>query len=441
MRKIIFLIVSLIFISLSFGHDQKVHVYFVREGYNLLKLWLGYDVPKLRDHINFEYIDSISGPWTTGMIDVGAWREDEEDPVYLYSKFHPPEITGVAGTIIKILSWFKVTPFDKDPFVSSTHFWEADNGDLLATDLEGTVMNIKWKFTVPNAYQKLLKYVDGIIRKFYLLKEEITPLRKIVGIEWIDTTAYYEKYILTFRCRGYSNLIDFYKTGRLQTHIIEEKIKVRFEKDITTGNFEETYAILDTSYITQIEPDTILPLSEAEKIVYEILGRMCHLLADVGVPAHAHRDAHGADDPGIKRDSFEEYEKLIWPNFYWDAQSVYNLYKKILYPYESSNPLHYLMYTTQQIADHFGSDGPYEGNGDDIIGGNPLPEEIKYLQEINLSKLGGPTTVYGPFDAANLSIILDKTFPQIIRATAGLLYWFAAEAGILIKYVLVDQKT
>jgi hypothetical protein len=59
MRKIIFLIVSLIFISLSFGHDQKVHVYFVREGYKLLKLWLGYDVPKLRDHINFEYIDSI----------------------------------------------------------------------------------------------------------------------------------------------------------------------------------------------------------------------------------------------------------------------------------------------------------------------------------------------------------------------------------------------
>jgi len=44
---------------------------------------------------------------------------------------------------------------------SSTHFWNADNGDVLASDLEGTLLKQHFLFTVPKAYQKFLAYANG----------------------------------------------------------------------------------------------------------------------------------------------------------------------------------------------------------------------------------------------------------------------------------------
>jgi hypothetical protein len=111
----------------------------------------------------------------------------------------------------------------------------------------------------------------------------------------------------------------------------------------------------------------------------------------------------------------------------WNATRVNNEIGPFIYPYVSSEPLHYLMYTSAQIADHFGSDGPYEGDGNNTIGGDYLPEEYSFLNSLPLSTLGQPTGMSNP--PPYMENIRDKVEPYAIRATAGLLYWFAKETG------------
>ncbi|CUT05440.1 Por secretion system C-terminal sorting domain-containing protein [Candidatus Kryptobacter tengchongensis] len=404
MRRLeLFLGVIFYFLCTSFtcAHDQYVHQYICVEAYKLLKLTLGGDFPEMLEYLGGLGSANVAwDPYTEKRyITTGAWVEDEMDAVYGYSKDYPPVITGAPGVIGYIILRF----FPKDPFVSSTHFWDADNGDNLKTDLEGTVGGLYFKFTVPNAYQKMQAYAFG--------REGVT----VVFSRSCRIATLYDGLVPVLGLRfRYSSLGWLYKTGNIYV-----------EKYLGIGGEWEDVG----------DSITIDPRSRFLKsIVYEILGRMCHLLGDMSVPAHAHRDAHGSDDDGIRMDSYEEWMKSYYT--FWDAQKVYEQFGGFLNLYQSRNPLHFLMYTTQQIADHFGSNGPYEGDGNNVIGGDPLPEEIKYLNQVNLSSLGEPTTMNGPFDVVRLRNIRDKTFPQAIRAVAGLLYWFAKEAGLQFESIL-----
>ncbi len=89
------------------------------------------------------------------------------------------------------------------------------------------------------------------------------------------------------------------------------------------------------------------------------------------------------------------------------------------------------MYTTNQMANHFATQGPHYRLNNDYFSGNPLPEEISYLNSLNISLFGAPTTINGPFGDAQIFNVRERMFPQAIRATAGLLYWFAKEADLL----------
>ncbi|MCZ7616656.1 MAG: hypothetical protein M5T52_24595 [Ignavibacteriaceae bacterium] len=95
-----------------------------------------------------------------------------------------------------------------------------------------------------------------------------------------------------------------------------------------------------------------------ERIAFEILGRMCHLLQDMSVPAHANLDPHG-DDPALIDDYYESY---FGYDYYWNAQNVYTQIGGMINPYlyQPSNPLHFLMYTTNQMANHFATQGPHK---------------------------------------------------------------------------------
>ena len=169
-----------------------------------------------------------------------------------------------------------------------------------------------------------------------------------------------------------------------------------------------------------------------DRIAWETLGRMCHLLADMSVPAHTHRDEHG-----LQPDSYENWMGGD-PHLGWNHQNVGDF----INPYDSDrDTLHYLIYTMQQQTDHFGSNGPGDiGNGNDLIGGNPRASELQFLNSVNLSSLGEPTTSNGPWDEQNLQNIRDKTYPYIIRATAGLLFWFGKETGLITGIKLDDQQ-
>lgn len=398
MKQIILLSLLLICVSkMCLAHGQDYHRYLTIQAYEMLRANLGIEIPIMRDRIGEATPFYIGDrPWQRGFVTTGAWREDEEDPVFRYSKSNPPTITGAGGVVSDFIAAFG--GLRPDGFVSSTHFWDADNGDALATDFQGTLWFQEWMFTVPNSYQKALRYLwPSQYGSWYVKYEQdnatVWELHPIGGGQ------------VTFVATGlgieYFSLIDFYKTGHakvvayrgidLQWYGISDPIEVNFAQGMI------------------------------DIIVWEVLGRVCHLIQDLSVPAHAHRDEHG-----LTSDIYEPWVQGSPQGFVWNGLNS----GSFLNPYLSTNPIHFLMYTTQQIADHFGSTGPYEGDGNDDIGGDYLTEEIAFLMQIDLSSLGLPTSVNGPW-WGYLENIRDKTIPQAIRATAGFLYWFAVEAGLL----------
>lgn len=151
---------------------------------------------------------------------------------------------------------------------------------------------------------------------------------------------------------------------------------------------------------------------------YEILGRMCHLLQDMSVPAHVHNNSH-AGTSGMYSDYYENNAL----NYYmWSADEIYASGKTFINPYNSWNdPLYYLMYFMNQTTDHFAS-GKTDGD-------NNFDATCPDLSQL-ISTLGLPTS-QNQINDQNCSSMHNDLLPLAIRATAGLLYWFAKETGVL----------
>ncbi len=377
MKKCFLIMSFLIFYVSTNAHQQHVHQYLTQEGYKLLKNYIGGDITQMLSHLGNGPVGPI---WTNGTLTAGAWREDEEDIVYGYYQVCVGDPTGALIPI--------------------THFWDADRGDASVNSFD-----VSWWFFTgnigpyENAYTKISHFAYG----GYILFFNIYPYIRVQkpNGQWLRLIPGTPHGVAL----SYSSIIDLYKYKRLTTEMIGSYMMY----NESTGGYEYFFG---TVYVSDDFRD---------KLVWEILGRMCHLIQDMSVPAHTRCDEHG-----LTRDDYEYWvaENNHWT--YWNANNSGGL----LNPYVSSNPIHYLMYTTQQIANHFGSSGPYCSVGNNLIGGNPLPEEISYLNSINLSTLGEPVG-QGPFNNNTETNIRNKTLPQAIRATAGLLYWFAAEAGIM----------
>ena len=90
---------------------------------------------------------------------------------------------------------------------------------------------------------------------------------------------------------------------------------------------------------------------------YERLGHICHLVADMSVPAHTHEDAHASDH---YEDTMNQYMTLTLPLLDQGqmAQGLLTIPKDIPAPVQILGdffPLFYLMYSTNQRADFFAS--------------------------------------------------------------------------------------
>lgn len=389
----------LLLASTGFAHRQHAHQYICMEGYNLLRMHLGFDVPSMHQRIGgMEPFFAGDYAWQRGYVTTGAWREDEEDAVYGYSRSSPPTLTGITGSIYTFLAGFGgLTP---DGFVSSTHFWYADDGDDANTDMRACIQflgNHVTSFTIPNAYQKFLRYINGGWAIRYNFGTTVgAPPGYCVP----------ESYPVIGIAFEYENLIEFFKTGRA--------FRVGF-RDIN-GNWQ--YCSGTEIYYVQ---------SFREKVAWEILGRMCHLLQDMSVPAHANIDPHG-DNACLISDYYEGY---FGDDFYWNAQNVSSQIGGLINPYQFSSPLHALMYVTNQMANHFASQGPHKRPHNDHFGGNPRPDEHSYLSALNIPQFGIPTSDNGPWGYDAIFNVRERMFPQAIRATAGILYWFAMETDLL----------
>jgi hypothetical protein len=377
------------------AHQQRVHQYIVKEAYELLLQERGnVPVPRMNDHIGGLGVSYYGArAWEIPFITTGAWREDEEDVIFGYR-------------LSNLLNNYSL--------VSISHFWDADQGDLnrnlfRVNPAPFIVFDIG---PYENAYDKLLRYANGgwilwfpdsiLVRRVsnnhvLLLASIAVPPPAPTGIPM-----------------AYSSLTAFF-----QSNIINLR-----------GDVTGAYVVFDLNEQRVIQGeafDVLLDQQATDRIVWEVLGRMCHLIGDMSVPAHSRRDEHG-----LNPDSYENWAGTEGgPYLTWTHSTVGHS----INPYNADNdPLHYLMYTMQQQSNHFGSNGPYEGNGNNMIGGQPRPEEIAFLTSVNLPGLGEPTG-NGPWTEINLRNILDKTLPYSIRAVAGLLYWFARETRLIVTGV------
>lgn len=400
--KIVLLLILMC--SFSFAHRQHTHQYLTIQGYKLLERTLLRKYPVLADKLGAFEQNIGEAPWLEGKIVTGAWREDNEEIVYGYSMYNPP--AGIPSTLTGLINQaFNGT----DYFSSITHFWSPDLGDYTFSEERisyqtslGQILSAT--YNVPNAYVKINKFAYPY-GGFSFPVNLITWSLPYYGNATSHSIVYLQ----------YDTLMDLYKNRNIyvtrvinsatgQDYVLDQRVKLK------------SINLVGRSLDNLIDC-----------ITFEILGRMCHLLQDMSVPAHVHRDCHGDNNDGIRQDSFENF---FGYDFGYNFMSVYQNYGGFINPVGKTNPLHYLMYATAQMADHFGSNGPYEGDGNDIIGGDGQPDEIAFLNQMNISSFGTPTGLTNPLSDNDKLNIRSKMIPQAIRATAGLLFWFATEAGL-----------
>jgi hypothetical protein len=386
----------LLCIQVASSHRQAVHQYIAHEGYSLLLKTRNLQaIPELSQFIGLVG-QSAAGDsaWQMGFVTTGAWREDDEDVVFKYD----------------------VLPGWNYALTSITHFWSADRGDAPKNSFR-----LQYDSPPPlppvivdtppyeNAFDKMMKYATG--QQWVLNYPRTITCRNLANDHWlvIAPVVSAEGFGIPL---SYNGLTSFYAQKRLTVHSEKPNLCVVLDlNDLKT---------IDLSSVSEVMVDADV----RNIIVWEILGRMCHLLGDMSVPAHAHVDEHG-----LNPDIYEDY--VGGSGDPYKAWSAGNVAPAIMLDTTGYDAVHFLMYTMQQQADHFGSNGPANGNGNDLLGGDARPDELDTLNAISLGSLGGPTTDAGPWTTDKLNIIRDKTLPYAIRATAGLLYWFCVKVGLL----------
>ncbi|NOS85276.1 MAG: T9SS type A sorting domain-containing protein [Ignavibacteria bacterium] len=266
------------------------------------------------------------------------------------------------------------------PLQTNNHFWDADdrtNGDFSLTHLNG-VGDFK------NAYNKAYLYKNG---NWY--DKDNNP-------SWIIYSANNSFYYFMY----HGSLAQFYRDGILW-----------YEKKITSNGqtINKRYYVVIEDYIKQ-------------RIVWEVLGRMCHLIQDMTLPAHAHGDVHWPEG--------ECYED--WTGQQNNYQN-YNRYTagSFIDPYTNSygDPVRYLYYIANQLGDFWPSkpecySEPPQWYGDigtynSINGQGTYPILQSWYQA-----LGTPPNSVNPSTQANSNL------NKAISLTASLLYWFAIEAQL-----------
>lgn len=225
----------------------------------MLRMTLRADIPEIREHLGtMDPWYRGDRPWQRGFITTGAWREDEENVVNPYSIWLP------TGAI---------------PLPTVDHFWDADRGDASENWLRVLIQNQHRKTIGPymNAYKKIIAYAY--------------PNRSWI-LKYAPGTSNIYQYdfrrpdgsIVTFTFSiaigfEYNSLVELYKTGRAWV----------------VGYYDVTGRWINADIRPDILPcEVILTKAYRDKFVWEILGRMCHLLGDTSVPAYAHVDEHAS---------------------------------------------------------------------------------------------------------------------------------------------------
>ncbi len=408
MKKIIIITLTLTLINVSvFAHEKEMHQYITREAFDLLKMsfpwgftgldemeaFVGYDQTYNPDNpnvsIGYEYLVS------------GAWMEDRYDIVYHYGCFDSPNYNNLPPWVED----FFLGTHEKNRKAHTTisHFWDADNGEETSTYLTDTVSGdlgqYTWEFTISeNSIKKIRKYFNGSYDQRHMYPDGA----------YLSGT--YPPILATVYDWDIPGIVDTYNGNG-------ELVLVRY-LDLIEG------WINDPIYYT------VSLQNSGKQYAYNRLGRMCHLLQDMSVPAHVHCTAHAGNIEttifGIPiviaqhEDYFEEHELDYLENYHaWTASEVYNEFGGFIDPYVHDDPLYFLMYFLNQMTDHY-ADGKV--NGDDNY-----DSSFPGLSSV-ISTLGVPILT-SEINETNCKLMYDVLIPYAIRVTAGLMYWFAVETN------------
>lgn len=157
---------------------------------------------------------------------------------------------------------------------------------------------------------------------------------------------------------------------------------------------------------------------------YHYLGHVCHLLADMSVPAHVHEDVHGPEP--FEDDCYEDWMTLAHAQLSDIEKAELVLQGPVVVP-EGTDPLFYLFYTVNQVADFFASDA-LDGDPDDKWCG--WMHDV--YTELGMYSLTSPLTTDDlsdnddgdDDDDGDLSVVRNYSYKFGIRATATLLKYF-----------------
>lgn len=415
MNKIKRVLLIIAFCSPLYAHKEPTHQYIIKEAYSLLVHHLGTSIPEFDKHIlgynglctEGEFDNLADFHWQYSTVAGGAWSEDIQDPIRF---MHEKDIFFGLG---------------KGSLTSINHFWDPDSKNPQYNESFRLTLNHNpwpyswWDFSVCSMAHNLDFYIDTDLMAYkkaiiYLGIKEYKP--KITDYAF-------------FTCKGQSIMSPIYFG----------------------------YSLSDWYHDYFQYGDTVLQ-NRKKDIIYQFIGRVCHLLGDMSIPAHVHCDEHGLwHDPYEDAMNYKEWEgNKMSPCIdedknissaqerveFWNAEKIFSEKGSIVNPWcypADQNPYWFLFYTTAQIADHFASN---RSNGDDDYQHIGEIDDILSFDRNAIQK--GPVETFfypGNPEASgyahkeeDLLAIRDITFPYVIRATAGLLYLFATEFGLINEH-------
>lgn len=396
MRKYVLILFIIILISNSiYAHDQEkkpVHQRIIIEAYKLLKLQLS------KESTGFADMDQWIGDATiynqrwwhhVNSVANGSEHEDRKDIVYDYS--------GVFNS-----------------HTSITHFWDADKpyGD------DGGNVKLYDGGHFASAYTKAQRYIFMDFTKK------------------IDLTLPGYCDFLLFTLDGTQRLFcydDPDKHYYLYNWYWKDRIYVNFSHNLCL----DVEVQRDHNWYWNIGNEF------CRRTFFNILGRLCHLLTDMGVPEHAKRSMHLKTTlfPDEYPAPFEYWLKDYYDtDFYWTAEKVYKERGGFVNPFCEVNGDRnlFLFYTLGQLSDWFAAWGCMPSNGDDNY--DPNIGEIQSI--INSYAPNGPLPYFrtnphaGEWGLVGCGfnpgidggkIYREVLLPYTIRAVAGMLYKYIIE--------------
>jgi hypothetical protein len=410
-RKLFFIMLLQLGVLKTFAHKEWVHQYMVRESYKMLKNTKGVNYNVFSDiqfGLNFwsgggDYFGegNPNDPWNTNSpIIVGVWREDKEDIVFGYDRFHCGDATN-------------------------SHFWVADKGDNHQTHIS----------IICNAYNSWQKARIMLFNgnNFELTLKKSGSFDYPIHLTSLATTLYTVN-VSEFKIK-YNSIFDLYNGNYKVEPII--------------SNTDQIILNLFSNYSNGFDnaSNWVEWKNEGKSVALQILGRVAHLLGDQSVPTHAHGIIHPCDigdgdyyelDMGSSL-THSVCNTMPYNNgtcgctaATWNANTAIaqgGLLDGILC-LNDQDAMHYLFYSTNQLADFFPS-GANSSFSHAYTAGYPMT----FLSSGNNSHLTSDptdnliTNFYTIFNnnspgAVNTQQIGGITFNYAIRSVATLLYWF-----------------